>query len=202
MLITKATFPSVLGCCSQAGGKQAGFSTRVSLRSAVAIAIRSLQHHWALALTNLFKMHLVSTLVILTIHAVPLVHGRNVSYFDRSKCRKFGISLQKKSGFSLNTSEYFLRTNDGTLPNSSDDMTLTVRGCNEFCGPQSFYEDALPRIMTWIILVLLLLSNIELSPADKKCYWTIVHALGDPIDSFWSIMHKIYIWERLYRLAL
>ncbi|RYP61836.1 hypothetical protein DL771_009986 [Monosporascus sp. 5C6A] len=81
-------------------------------------------------------------------------------------------------------------------------LTLTYRGCEEFCGPPSLYSDAVPRIVTWIIPVFLLLSNIELSPIDKKRFMTTVHALGDPIDSFWSIIHKIYVWNRLYEIGL
>ncbi|OCK89442.1 uncharacterized protein K441DRAFT_440380, partial [Cenococcum geophilum 1.58] len=81
-------------------------------------------------------------------------------------------------------------------------LTVTLKGCNEFCGPPSRYWDTGPRITTWIIPVLLLLSNIELSPIDKKRFMTVVHALGDPIDSFWSLIHKIYIWHRLYLIGL
>lgn len=31
---------------------------------------------------------------------------------------------------------------------------------------------------------------------------TIIHALGDPIDTFWSFIHKVYIWNRLYAIGL
>ncbi|KAL5322918.1 hypothetical protein ACEPPN_010897 [Leptodophora sp. 'Broadleaf-Isolate-01'] len=75
-------------------------------------------------------------------------------------------------------------------------------GCDELCGGWSFYWDAIPRLMTWILPVFWLLSNIELSPIDKKRFMTVVHALGDPIDSFWSLVHKIYIWNRLYGIGL
>ncbi|KAI9170841.1 hypothetical protein HJFPF1_00315 [Paramyrothecium foliicola] len=81
-------------------------------------------------------------------------------------------------------------------------MILTRRGCNEFCGGWTFYWDAGPRLTTWIIPVVLLLSNIELSPIDKRRFTTVIHAMGDPIDSFWSILHKIYVWRRLYAISL
>jgi hypothetical protein len=131
---------------------------------------------------------------------VHAVRRRNGTCFDSSSYRKFVISLQSDLRFSFTTPEYSLQSN-GTLLNSSDDMTLTVRGCDEFRGRAGFCPDAPPGIVTWIIPVLLLLSYIELSPIEKKRYMAINHVPGDPIDAFWSIMHKIYAWNQLYRVT-
>ncbi|KAH7312928.1 hypothetical protein BKA65DRAFT_573850 [Rhexocercosporidium sp. MPI-PUGE-AT-0058] len=127
--------------------------------------------------------------------------ARNTTHFERRKCANYIVGLQSEPGWSKNTALYFAES-AGTLLNGPENMTVTLRGCEEFCGPRSWYWDAGPRIMTWIIPVLLLLSNIELSPIDKKRFMTVVHALGDPIDSFWSIIHKMYIWHRLYEIGL
>ena len=132
---------------------------------------------------------------------IQAVDARNTSHFDRDQCLSYVVGLQSEPGWSKNTGAYFAGSPDALL-NGTSNMTLTLRGCEEFCGPRSFYWDAGPRLVTWIVPVLLLLSNIELSPIDKKRFMTIIHALGDPIDSFWSIMHKIYIWHRLYKIGL
>ncbi|RYP89793.1 hypothetical protein DL770_004087 [Monosporascus sp. CRB-9-2] len=131
------------------------------------------------------------------------VHARSTPYFDRTACMYDVLKLQNTTGFSKNTPEFFAYDPvSQTLLNGEVNLTLTHRGCEEFCGPPSLYWDAVPRIVTWVIPVFLLLSNIELSPIDKKRFMTIVHALGDPIDSFWSIIHKIYVWNRLYEIGL
>jgi hypothetical protein len=123
-------------------------------------------------------------------------------FFDRNTCYYNVLGNLSKSGFELNTPEYFFRDSaSGKLANTPDNLVLTLKGCQQFCGKRTFYWDSGARITTWVIPVLLLLSNIELSPIDKRKYMTVIHALGDPIDSFWSIIHKIYIWHRLYLIA-
>jgi hypothetical protein len=123
-------------------------------------------------------------------------------HFDRDTCRAAIVTLQQQDNFTKNTDQFFTKAADGSLNNGFDNMTLTYAGCNEFCGGWTFYWDIGPRLTTWIIPVVLLLSNIELSPIDKKRFMTIIHAVGDPIDSFWSILHKIYIWHRLYAIGV
>ncbi|RYP33486.1 hypothetical protein DL767_004764 [Monosporascus sp. MG133] len=140
---------------------------------------------------------------LLSLSLALTVHARSTPYFDRTACLHDVLKLQNTTGFSKNTPEFFAYDPvSQTLLNGEVNLTLTRRGCEEFCGPPSLYWDAVPRIVTWIIPVFLLLSNIELSPIDKKRFMTIVHALGDPIDSFWSIIHKIYVWNRLYEIGL
>ena len=134
---------------------------------------------------------------------VVRVNTRQSSRFDRGTCGKKIFALQQDPGFMKNTPVYFLQDPDtGLLYNGYDNMTVTEEGCHAFCGSGTFYWDALSRLTIWLLPVLLLLSNIELSPIDKKRFMTIIHALGDPIDSLWSLSHKIYIWHRLYAIGL
>jgi hypothetical protein len=130
------------------------------------------------------------------------VDARNGTKFRRDECRTETEDAQKTPNFKYNTPEYFYQDDTGRLYNGTDNMTLTIKGCELFCGSWTFYWDAGPRVTTWIIPVLLLLSNIELSPIDKTRFMTIIHAIGDPIDSFWSLTHKVYIWHRLYAIGL
>lgn len=125
--------------------------------------------------------------------------------WDRPTCvAKITTRQRVDPNFSrlYDTEEYFQRLPNGTLANTEDNMVVTRRGCDEFCGSHSFYWDAVPRLTTWIIPVVILLSNIELSPIDKRRFMTVVHAVGDPIDSFWSVLHKMYVWRRLYAIGL
>lgn len=143
-------------------------------------------------------------LVLVLLGLCVAASARRGKYFDRASCKAEIEEMQQKGNFTKNNATYFLSVLIDGVPrilNESDNMTVTYAGCEEFCGPWSWYWDVGPRLTTWIIPVCLLLSNIELSPIDKKRYMTIAHAIGDPIDSFWSLIHKIYIWHRLYEIA-
>jgi len=126
--------------------------------------------------------------------------------WDRPTCIARIIARQRKEPqFSEkyeSSDKYFQRLPNGSLANTAAQMTVTLEGCATFCGEGTWYWDAIPRLTTWIIPVLLLLSNIELSPIDKHRFATIIHAVGDPIDSFWSLLHKIYVWRRLHAMAV
>ncbi|KAH7356054.1 hypothetical protein BKA66DRAFT_515683 [Pyrenochaeta sp. MPI-SDFR-AT-0127] len=79
---------------------------------------------------------------------------------------------------------------------------LTLAGCNEMCGSKfGWNRDIGPRLSTWLIPVFLLLSNMEVSPLDKRRYLMILHLLGDPIDSLWSLLTKLESWSRCHHLA-
>ena len=85
-------------------------------------------------------------------------------------------------------------------------MVITVPACELLCSSPSrsfrdWYPDSGPRIMTWIVPVALLLSSIELSPLDKRRFYAVFHALGDPIDVLLSFLHKLRVRTRLHALA-
>ncbi|KAH6667854.1 hypothetical protein B0J14DRAFT_489225 [Halenospora varia] len=82
-----------------------------------------------------------------------------------------------------------------------ENLTLTLPGCEQMCGHQTWYWDLGPRISTWLVPILLLVSNVDLSPLDKRRFMAIIHLVGDPIDSFWSLIHKLDAWEQCYKLA-
>ncbi|KAK0747060.1 hypothetical protein B0T18DRAFT_447420 [Schizothecium vesticola] len=102
----------------------------------------------------------------------------------------------------------------GTDPTTNEflstptNMVVTVPFCELVCSNPSryapfrdWYPDRGPRIMTWIVPVALLLSSIELSPLDKRRFYAVLHALGDPIDVLWSLIHKLRVRTRLHALA-
>ena len=122
--------------------------------------------------------------------------------FNRDSC--FLTTQQLLANHSLPpTSPFFFRdTLDGPPYNGDDNMTLTLDGCNALCGSkQTWYTDIGPRLTVWLIPALLLIANVELSPLDKRKFLAILHLLGDPIDSMWSLLHKLDAWDRCSVLA-
>lgn len=80
--------------------------------------------------------------------------------------------------------------------------TLTRVGCEQICGKRfGWYTDIGPRLSTWLIPVLLLTVNMEVAPLDKRRYQMLIHLLGDPIDSLWSLLTKLEAWSRCYFLT-
>lgn len=85
---------------------------------------------------------------------------------------------------------------------SPENLTLTLPGCTRLCGRRGrWYSDIGPRLSVWLIPSLLLISNMELSPLDKRRFFAILHLLGDPIDSFGSLIDKLASWDYCYRVA-
>jgi hypothetical protein len=83
-----------------------------------------------------------------------------------------------------------------------NNTVLTPAGCNAFCGnKQGWYSDPGPRVVNWVIPIFFLLSNIDLSPIDRKKFFAIFHAIGDPIDTNWSLLDKLYAWYGCYHVA-
>ena len=84
---------------------------------------------------------------------------------------------------------------------SWDNPELTYQGCRAFVGDRRWYNDIGSRVYAWVIPVLFLLFNISLGPADKFKLLAIVHAVGDPIDTIWSLLDKLQAWHRCYEEA-
>lgn len=124
------------------------------------------------------------------------------SAFDRLSCQHKVLDLLNNQSLS-STSPFIFRASPQSPPyNGPDNLTITLAGCNVFCTPkQTWYFDIGPRLTVWLIPVLLLLANVEPSPVDKYNFLAILHLLGDPIDSIWSLLHKLDAWSRCSALA-
>jgi hypothetical protein len=121
--------------------------------------------------------------------------------FNRNSC--YGRTLDYlHDGTLARDSEVFFRDESGRVLSDDQDPTLTLPGCRALCGEsQAWYWDIGPRLTTWLVPILLLISNVELSPLDKRRFFAIIHLIGDPIDSIWSLVHKIDAWDQCYTLA-
>ncbi|KAK4460778.1 hypothetical protein QBC42DRAFT_331475 [Cladorrhinum samala] len=82
-----------------------------------------------------------------------------------------------------------------------NEMTITYPACEALCGKRGWYVDRGPRVMVWVLPILLLLSNVELSPIDKRRFVSIVQSGGDPIDCIWSLLAKLDSRKRMYRMV-
>ncbi|OCK95695.1 uncharacterized protein K441DRAFT_609198 [Cenococcum geophilum 1.58] len=121
--------------------------------------------------------------------------------FNRDLCLRI-VRSRLASGSLSPDDEVFNRGKDGLPLSSWSDPVLTFRGCEELCGGGiRWYTDSGPRLNTWVIPVLILISNMDVSPIDKRKYQTILHLLGDPINSLWSLLTKIEVWSRLHHTA-
>lgn len=93
---------------------------------------------------------------------------------------------------------------EGGIPMSDPmNIELTIDGCRATCGAKfDWYSDIGPRLTTWLVPVLLLIGNMFFARlgSDKSAF-VILHLLGDPIDSMWSLLTKAETWSRCHSLA-
>lgn len=121
--------------------------------------------------------------------------------FDRDVCLQT-LRDSIENGTLERNSSVFYRDERGVTMSDPENPVLTVIGCEEICGKSfKWYDDIGPRLSIWLIPVFLLLSNMEVSPLDKRRYLMLIHLLGDPIDSLYCLLLKLEAWSRCYHVA-
>ena len=149
-------------------------------------------------------MRMVILIRVFLAIAVPLVSATILPFdgkFDKGQCEDRILAFIANGSLPLDD-EVFARDAAGYPMNGPESLSLTIIGCNKLCGAkQNWYPDIGPRLSAWLIPILLLIINVELSPLDKRRFLAIVHLLGDPIDSMWSLVHKLESWNRCYDMA-
>ena len=83
-------------------------------------------------------------------------------------------------------------------------VRISVSACENKCAtgyvPYPRY-DFTSRFVMWIAPVLMLLGNIHIPPLGRwNTYCVIVHALGDPMDFMASLISRLDVGSRLYKL--
>ncbi|KAK0617679.1 hypothetical protein B0T14DRAFT_605696 [Immersiella caudata] len=132
------------------------------------------------------------------------VRANETVSFDHATCEVAVREYMKSNVSSIVPLDLiFMRGPDNALQMADENMVLTIPACEQLCGnlKPNWYVDRGPRLMTWIIPIILLLSNIELSPLDKRRFFTLFQALGDPIDVLWSLLDKLQTRTKIYDLA-
>lgn len=131
-----------------------------------------------------------------------LTFGRYASAWNRQICNNTIVTMLQNGTLNSTDNTTFYTNDTGFIMSNPDYPVLTLDGCERFCGAKKdWYPDAGPRLNTWLIPVVLLIANMEVSPLDKRRYWMVVHLLGDPVDSLWSLLSKVEAWSRCYNLA-
>lgn len=121
--------------------------------------------------------------------------------FNREICYRKVNSMLENGTLSINDTIFYQGHGQSSM-STPENPILTLDGCYEMCGSKfGWNKDIGPRLSTWLIPVFLLLSNMEVSPLDKRRYLMILHLLGDPIDSLWSLLTKLEAWSRCHHLA-
>lgn len=117
--------------------------------------------------------------------------------FNRDQCLRDTRWALGNQTISPNDPIFFIG-DDGRPMSNLENPVLTLAGCRKLCGShQGWYSDTGPRLNAWLIPIFLLVSNMEVSPLDKRRYFmSITHLLGDPIDTVWSLLLKVEVWRR------
>ena len=79
---------------------------------------------------------------------------------------------------------------------------LTLHGCQQLCGSGTgWYDDSGSRLVTWLLPIILLISNMQFQPIGIQRYLLVPRLLGDPIDSTWSLLAKAQRWSDYFFTA-
>lgn len=133
----------------------------------------------------MFRHSTIARLLVAAAFQLKLVLGLN-----RTNCAIKVNQLARSNEISLNPA-WFLSLADLNNP------ILTVEGCEAICDSKmGFYPDSAPRLITWLLPVILLIGNMQFAPIWKEKFLMVLHLLGDPIHSTWSLLVKLEDWYR------
>lgn len=152
-----------------------------------------------------------------------VANGLKPSYQDR--CYRETVKILEEyttNGTSdfANPLRYYDRAHDGRKIWDNRDC-ITLDACYQLCGRSWEYflllsvsrlslltnshirlyplTNILERISIWKIPLLLLVGNFQLAPLGRfNSICVIIHLLGDPIDTIWSLLTKLEVSRRLY----
>ena len=114
---------------------------------------------------------------------------------DRASCEQSVMDLLKKdSNYSRPHPQYFFGAEGGDALNP----VLTLDGCLVLCedGPANlWYPDIGQRYMVFLLPIVALLFNMDVSPLDKAKYYEIFNLLGNPIGCFEAMLAKVKVWD-------
>ncbi|KAL4916729.1 hypothetical protein BDW62DRAFT_202389 [Aspergillus aurantiobrunneus] len=130
-----------------------------------------------------------------------VLHTSSVHAFQKSQCNA-DVIARLENGTIAADDLIFHRNVQGLPMSKPSNLVLTLPGCKETCGTgRSFYEDVGPRLTTWLIPILLLIGNMHMARLGTEKYAALLHFLGDPIDTMWSLLTKAETWSRCLSLA-
>jgi hypothetical protein len=145
-------------------------------------------------LKPLFSSSSALLLLLAVITHVPVVTASGP--FEREECAAYiTAEYNKTNGTRWNSSILF------SIANIFEPI-LTLNGCETICGAGTgWYPDIGPRLVEWFLPIFLLISNMQFPLIGMERFFLVLHLLGDPIDSTWSLLDKIDSWNRCCALA-
>jgi hypothetical protein len=143
----------------------------------------------------------ITTLLALSSRRVAAF--RPVQNVDFSSCYDYILALNASS-FNDPTI-YQLWDSNHTFYQDPRQLVLTLPGCEHVCGDgwQLWpILDVLDHFSLWVLPAVILISHFLFPPLPWTNYaFIIFHAIGDPIDSLWSMLARQEAQRRLYRAA-
>ena len=131
----------------------------------------------------MFRYSNIARLSVAAAFQLKLVLGWN-----RPNCTAEVDQMARSNDSTLNPAWFFSLAD----PNNP---ILTVEGCEAICDSKmGFYPDSAPRLITWLLPVILLIGNMQFAPIGKERFLMVLHLLGDPIHSTWSLLAKLEDW--------
>lgn len=125
-----------------------------------------------------------------------LLYVTNGDFVGREKCL---AHFSTNATTSINPNVFSPNFN---LTSTPFNPRLTIEGCEATCGKgYGFYSDVFPRLLAWLIPIVLMVTAMPLPPIGKRRYFTIIHLFGDPIDSTWSLLCELEIWNHYAAIA-
>ena len=117
--------------------------------------------------------------------------------FYRGQCYEKVTEILQSDNSSITLNPLlFVSVSDHTNP------ILTLEGCEQLCGSGTgWYPDSGPRLVEWFLPIILLVSNMQFAPIGMERFLLILHLLGDPIDSTWSLLAEADSWSRCFSHA-
>lgn len=84
-------------------------------------------------------------------------------------------------------------------------VILTREGCNHYCSDGTGLwpaKETMGRFVLWVLPAVILIAHFQFAPlsAWNTCS-IVIHLLGDPVDSMWSMLTRQEVNRRLHRLA-
>ena len=147
---------------------------------------------------RLSRSDLMSSIIFSIIFFASIVAGQSIiptpdAGFQREEClKKLALILQR------NDTAIKLDPNFFKDPNPANPI-LTLYGCEQLCGSRiGWHSDSISRLVTWLLPIILLISNMQFQPIGNSKLWLIPHLLADPIDSTSSLLVGVHRWSQFF----
>ena len=131
------------------------------------------------------------------IDALLVISQSDSKPYSRQKCYQTHTDLRNNHTLSADDSFVYFAGSDGLLKSDLSDPVLTYEGCMAICGTMmGWYGDWLPRLLTWLIPIVLLVACMQYGSFGAKKYSLILILFGDPISSFNSLISTVELSNR------